>query len=303
MLGSNTILVTVLSGAVAGGTSILYGALGEVVSERAGVINVGTEGTMLVGCLASFATDVQTGNAWLGALAGLAAGAALAGVHAWLVVFRGASQLATGLAVMFLALGITSLYGAPYVSANITGFPTVKVPLLGGIPALGPMLFDHDALVYVSYGLVPLVWWMLFRTRWGLLLRTAGERPEALRAYGVSPAKVRTIAVVVGGGLAGLGGAQLATALSLTWSEGMTAGRGFIAVALVIFAAWNPLRALVGAWLFGAAITLGNVLQAHGYHVNQFVLDAVPYLLTLAVLVVLLRRRRQFAPEALGQSL
>ncbi|MDX6516584.1 MAG: ral nucleoside transport system permease protein [Gaiellaceae bacterium] len=302
MFGSHAILVTVLAGAVAGGTSILFAALGEVISERAGVINVGTEGTMLVGCLAAFVTDVQTGNAWLGALAGIAAGAALAGVHAWMVVYRNASQLATGLAVMFLALGITSLYGAPYVSSNITGFVQVKVPLLGDIPVLGPMLFDHDALVYVSYGLVPATWWLLFRTRWGLLIRTAGERPEALRAYGVSPARVRTVAVVLGGGFAGLGGAQLSTALSLTWSESMTAGRGFIAVALVIFAAWNPIRALLGAWLFGAAITLGNVLQAHGYHVNQFVLDALPYVLTLAVLVLLLRRQRQFAPEALGQG-
>jgi simple sugar transport system permease protein len=176
------------------------------------------------------------------------------------------------------------------------------VPLLGGIPLLGPMLFDHDLLVYVSYALVPATWLLLFRTRWGLLIRTAGERPEALRAYGVSPARVRTVAVILGGALAGLGGAQLSTALSLTWSEGMTAGRGFIAVALVIFAAWNPIRALAGAWLFGAAITLGNVLQAHGYHVNQFVLDALPYVLTLAVLVLLLRRQRQFAPEALGQG-
>lgn len=301
-LGSNTILVTVLAGAVAGGTSILYAALGEVISERAGVINVGTEGTMLVGCLASFVVDVQLGNAWLGALAGLAAGALLALVHAVMVVYRGASQLATGLAVMFLALGITSLYGATYVSSNISGFSPYKIPVLGGIPLLGPMLFDHDPLVYLSYAMVPATWWLLFRSRWGLLIRTAGERPEALRAYGVSPRTVRTIAVVIGGGLAGLGGAQLSTALSLTWSEGMTAGRGFIAVALVIFAAWNPIRALAGAWLFGAAITLGSVLQVHGYRVNQFALDALPYVLTLVVLVLLLRRQRQFAPEALGQG-
>jgi simple sugar transport system permease protein len=301
-LGPHTILVTVLAGAVAGGTSILYAALGEVVSERAGVINVGTEGTMLVGCLASFVVDVQTGQAWLGAFAGLAAGALLALVYALIVVYRGASQLATGLAVLFLALGITSLYGESYVSSNISGFHSWSVPGLGRIPLLGPMLFQHDPLVYVSYALVPGVWWLLFRSRFGLLIRTAGERPEALRAHGVSPATVRVVAVVIGGGLAGVGGAQLSTALSLTWSEGMTAGRGFIAVALVIFAAWNPIRALLGAWLFGAAITLGNTLQVHGYHVNQFALDALPYALTLVVLVVLLRRQRQFAPEALGQS-
>ena len=165
------------------------------------------------------------------------------------------------------------------------------------------MLFDHDPLVYLSYAVAPTVWWLLFRSRWGLLLRTAGERPEALRAYGVSPSTVRMVAVVVGGSLAGIGGTQLSTSLSLTWSEGMTSGRGFIAVALVIFAAWSPLRAVGGAYLFGAAITLGSVLQVHGYHVNQFGLDALPYVLTLAVLVLLQRNQKQLAPEALGQNI
>jgi len=303
ILGSNTLLVTVLAGAVAGGTSILYAALGEVIAERSGVINVGTEGTMLVGCLAAFVVDVETGHAWLGVLAAAFAGAGLAAVHAFMVVYRGASQLATGLALLFLALGITSLYGENYVSSNITGFLSYKVPLLGSIPVLGPMLFDHDPLVYVSYGLAPATWWFLFRSRWGLLIRTAGERPEALRAYGISPASVRSAAVMLGGAFAGVGGAQLSTALTLTWSEDMTAGRGFIAVALVIFAGWNPLRAVVGAYLFGGAIQLGAVLQVHGYQINQFVLDALPYVLTLAVLAVLERRQNQFAPEALGQNL
>jgi general nucleoside transport system permease protein len=303
ILSSHTLLVTVLAGAVAGGTSILYAALGEVVSERAGVINVGTEGTMLVGCLAAFVTDVETGHAWLGVIAAMAAGAALAFVFACMVVYRGASQLATGLAILFLALGITSLYGESFVSSDITGFLTYKVPLLGSIPVLGPVLFDHDPLVYLSFVVAPAIWWLLFRSRWGLLIRTAGERPEALRAYGISPATVRVLAVTFGGALAGIGGAQLSTALSLTWSEGMTAGRGFIAVALVIFAAWSPLRAVVGAYLFGAAITLGSVLQVHGWSVNQFALDALPYVLTLAVLTVLLRRQKHFAPESLGQNI
>jgi simple sugar transport system permease protein len=227
----------------------------------------------------------------------------MAGVHAWVVVWRGASQLATGLVVMFLSLGITALYGSSYVSANINGFTTYKIPGLGSIPVLGPMLFDHDPLVYLSYAFVPATWWLLFRSRWGLLIRTAGERPEALAAYGVSPKQVRTIAVMLGGAFAGIGGAQLSTALSLTWSEGMTAGRGFIAVSLVIFAAWRPLRVLGGAWLFGAAITLASVLQVHGVHINQFILDALPYALTLVVLVVLVRRQKDNAPEALGQNI
>jgi simple sugar transport system permease protein len=296
-------LATIIAGAVAGGTSILWAALGETISERAGVINVGTEGTMLVGAFAAFATCSQTGSAWLGVLAGAGAGAALAAVHAVVVVYRGASQLATGLVIMFLALGLTALYGAPYVSANVHGFAPYHVPGLGDLPVLGRALFQRDPLVYLSYVAVPATWWLLFRSRWGLLIRTAGERPEALRAYGVSPAAVRCAAVVLGGALAGVGGAQLSTALALTWSEGMTAGRGFIAVALVIFGSWRPLRVMAGAYLFGAALTLGSVLQVHGVAVNQFLLDALPYLLTVLVLVVLMRRQAQQTPEALGQSL
>ena len=296
-------LITILAGAIAGGTSILYAALGETISERAGVINVGTEGTMLVGALAAVAATVETGSAWLGVLAGAGAGAALAAVFAIVTIWRGGNQLAAGLALMFLALGLTSLYGASYVGGNVDGFNEVKLPLLGSLPLLGKVLFRHDVLVYVAYAVVPAVWWLLFRSRWGLLLRTAGERPETLLAYGVSPARVRTIAVITGGAFAGVGGAQLALALALSWSEGMTAGRGFIAVALVIFGAWRPLRVMGGAYLFGASITLGSVLQVHGVEINQFFLDALPYLLTIVVLVVLVRRQRQYAPEALGQPL
>jgi simple sugar transport system permease protein len=299
--GTTALLVTLMAGAVTGGTSLLFAALGETISERAGVINVGTEGAMLVGALAAFAVSVQTGNLWVGALAGAAAGAALAGVHAFMVVYRRASQLATGLVILFLALGLTSLYGEPYVRSNLHGFTAVRVPVLGRIPVLGEALFNHDPLVYVSYLLVPATFFLLFRTRWGLLMRTAGERPEALLAHGISPRLVRTIAVVLGGALAGMGGAQLSTALALSWSEGMTAGRGFIAVALVIFAGWGPVRVMAGAYLFGIAITVGSVLQVRGLQVNQFLIDSIPYLLTLSVLVVLARRRSQLAPEALGQ--
>jgi simple sugar transport system permease protein len=296
-------LVTILAGAVAGGTSILWAALGETICERAGVINVGTEGTMLVGALAAFATTVETGSPWLGVLVGAAAGAALAAVFAVITVLRGADQLATGLAIMFLGLGLTALYGADYVSGNIGGFAEIDVPGLHGLPVLGEVLFEHDALVYLGFAAVPATWWLLFRSRWGLLIRTAGERPEALAAYGTSPARVRVAAVTIGGALAGVGGAHLSTALALAWSEGMTAGRGFIAVALVVFGARRPLRVMLGAYLFGASITLGSVLQVEGVDVNQFLLHALPYLLTLAVLVVFLRRSREQPPEALGRPL
>jgi simple sugar transport system permease protein len=303
MSASQSVAVTICAGAIAGGTSILFAGLGETVSERSGVINVGTEGTMLVGALAAFAVTATSGNAWAGVAAAIVAGAALAAVHAWLVVYRSASQLATGLAVLFLALGITALYGVSYVSSNIGGFAKVRLPILGAIPFLGDVVFFQDPLTYLSYALVPLVMWVLFRTRWGLMLRSAGERPDALLAYGMSPHRVRLVATVTGGALAGIGGAQLSTALALTWSDGMTAGRGFIAVALVIFAGWNPVKVMGGAYLFGAAITLGSVLQVRGIRVNQFLLDALPYLLTIAVLVVLARLRAQAAPRALGQPL
>lgn len=300
---NHVLAVAILIGAVTGGTSILFAALGETVSERAGVINVGTEGSMLVGCLAAFAAAVKTGNPWWGVVAGAAAGAALAGVHAWMVVYRKADQLATGLVVLFLAIGITDLYGTSYVSSPVHGFKNVTIPVLGHIPVLGPVLFQHDPLVYVSYVAVPAVWWLLFRSRWGLLVRTAGEKPESLAAYGVSPARVRTMAVIAGGALAGIGGAQLSTAVALSWAENMTVGRGFIAVALVIFAAWEPFKAMAGAYLFGAAITLGSQLQVHGVRINQFFLDALPYLVTVVVLVALARKRKNAAPEALGSSL
>lgn len=300
---NHVLVVAILIGAVTGGTSILYAALGETISERAGVINVGTEGSMLAGALAAFAVSVKTGHVWIGVLGGAAAGAALASVHAWMVVYRKANQLATGLVVLFLALGLTSLYGTSYVSSPLKGFKAIKLPLLSHIPVLGPVLFDHDPLVYLSYVAVPAVWWLLFRSRWGVLLRTAGEKPESLLAYGISPARVRTLAVIAGGAFAGVGGAQLSTAVALSWAENMTVGRGFIAVALVIFAAWEPFKVMAGAYLFGAAITLGSQLQIRHVNVNQFLLDALPYLVTIVVLIALARRRKDAAPEALGHAL
>ena len=293
------LFLEVSTGAVRGGTSILFAALGETIAERAGVINLGTEGSMLTGCLAAYAVTAQTGNPWVGVLAGAVAGGLLALVHAIMVVRYRTNQLATGLVVLFLGLGLTSLFGASYVSETITPFTQWKVPLLGSIPWIGDIFFDQDPLVYLSYLAVPAVWWLLFRTRAGLLLRSAGEQPEALSAYGYSPGMVQILAVVVGGMFAGIGGAQLSTAYAQAWFENMTQGRGFIAVALVIFAAWDPIKCVGGAYLFGAALTLGPALQARGYDLNQFALDVLPYLLTLIALVFLGRKRVEHAPEGL----
>lgn len=289
----------IVTGALRGGTSILWAGLGETVSERAGVINLGTEGSMLVGALAGYAATAQSGNPWLGVLVAALAGAALSAVHAVLVVSRGANQLASGLTLYFLALGVTSLFGVGYVSEPIDGIQRLAIPGLSQIPVVGPVLFTQDPLTYLAVLAAPLVWWLLFRTRWGLLVRTAGERADALTVHGYSVRRVRYLAVVGGGALAGVGGAHLSLAYAGSWFEAMVAGRGFIAVALVIFAMWSPLRLAGGALLFGAALSLASVLQASGFRVNQFALAAVPFVLTLAVLAVIGRRTLRAAPAEL----
>lgn len=290
---------SVLAGAVRGGTSILYASLGETVAERSGTIYLGIEGSMLCGALAAYIVGVETGNPWLGIPAGIVAGAALASVHSLLVLQRRANQIAVGLVVTFLAIGLTALFGQDYVGVGVEPLPTWSIPGLADLPFVGPILFDHDPLTYLSFVLAPLLWWTFFRTRIGLSLRSAGERPEVLRTYGVSPRLVRFLALLAAGGLAGLGGAQLATAFAKNWSENMTAGRGFVAVALVIFAAWNPIKAIGGAYLFSGAVALQLQLQARGYDISPYLLEALPYLLVVIVLAATSRRREGTEPEAL----
>jgi general nucleoside transport system permease protein len=294
-----SLIIDVMSGGVRGGTSIMYAGLGETVSERAGVINLGTEGSMLVGALSAYAISVETGSPWLGALAGAVAGGLLSLIHAYLVVERGASQFASGLSLLFLALGLTSLFGATYVGQAAVTFDQWDVPVLSSIPVLGPVLFQHDPLLYLSYLIVPVVWFTLFKTRIGLLVRTAGERADSLTVHGYNVKLLRTGAVTFGGMLAGLGGAHLSIAYANAWFENMVSGRGFIAVALVIFAVWNPFRVMGGAYLFGMAIALGPALQARGYQFNQFALDVIPFLLTLVVLAVLGKRTLSSSPAEL----
>ncbi|MEO6121701.1 MAG: ABC transporter permease [Acidimicrobiales bacterium] len=296
---ASSLVVEVLAGGVIGGTSILYAAVGESYSESAGVVNLGTEGSMLVGALAAYAIAAETGNPWAGALAGAVAGGLLALLHAWLVLARGANQLANGLVVLFLALGLTSLIGANYVSRESAPFSPWKVPGLSELPWLGDILFRHDPLTYLSYALVPLSFWVLYRSGWGLLIRGVGERREVLATYGHRVGLVQYAAVTVGGVLAGVGGAQLSTAYGHAWFENMTQGRGFVACAVVIFAARQPFKVAGGAYLFGAALALSPALQARGYGINQFGLNAIPYVLIIVVLVLLGRKRAAEAPEGL----
>ncbi len=293
----------VLTGAFRSGTSILYAALGEVIVERTGVINLGLEGCMLGGACAGFIVAAETGNAYVGLLAGALAGSVFNVVLGYLVVSRRANQLATGLALQFLALGLTAIFGASYVQRRIEGLDTLQVPGLVDVPLVGQAVFQGDVL---TLGLIPaslIVWWLLYRTRWGLALRTVGESRTVAYAVGLRPAWLQYQALMVGGLLGGLGGAHLSLSYARVWIEGMTAGRGFIAVALVIFATWHPLRAVLGALLFGGAIALQLQLQARNAGVSPFLLDMLPYLLPLIALLLWRmwgRGRQNEFPEGLA---
>ena len=290
------LLEDVLVGTIRSGTSVLFAAQGEVISERAGIINLGTEGCMLMGAFSAFAVTAGTGSPYIGILAGAGAGALLGLLHGFIVITRGANQLASGLAITFLALGVTAMLGTSYVDRSINSLDIMAIPFLSDVPFIGPVLFEHDPLTYFGLVLGPLLWLFLFRTRWGLILRATGERGAVAYAYGHSPTLVRYLAVGAGGALAGVGGAQLILAYTLNWVENLTVGRGFVAVALVIFAAWDPLRATLGAFVFGGALSLQLQLQARGVDISPFLLDMTPYVLTIVILVVASRGRVQRAP-------
>lgn len=297
---STPFLESVLAGAILSGTPVLYATLGEVVDERGGIVNLGLEGVMLMGAVVGFAATVHTGSAPAGLLLGAVAGAATNTIFAYLVIAQRANQLATGLAMMFGGVGLSALLGAGYIGSRITGLNPIELPLLSSLPLIGP-LFRADALVYLAVPTAVLVWWLLFRTTWGLGLRTVGENPTAAYAAGLSPARLQYQALLLAGFLAGLAGAHLSVGIAKTWAEWMTGGRGFIAVALVIFSRWHPLRAIVGALIFGGAVALQLQLQARGAPVSPFLLDTLPYLLSLAVLLVWGGIRRHAAPASLGR--
>ncbi len=292
-----------LIGGVEGGTAILLPSLGELIGELSGVINLGTEGCMLAGALGAYAVAVTTGSALLGILGGIAAGAFFGLIHSYLSVYRKADQLASGLVVWFLALGLTSVFGTGYVNDSITPLTIISIPGLSKIPWIGPILFKHDILVYLSYALVVALVVILKKTRLGLLLRATGERPEVVGVAGNRPALVQLIAVTLGAGLAGIGGAQLSVGYVGNWFNDMTSGYGFIAVAVVLFASWKPARVMVGAYLFGVVLAASSVLQAHGIAVNQYLLDSLPYLATLIALIAVSKKGGSNAPEALTRAL
>jgi len=300
---STPLALGVLAGAILSGTSLLYATLGETLNERAGIVNLGLEGILLMGAAVGFSVASATGSAWGGLLAAGATGALGNLAFGWLVVTRRANQLASGLAMMFFGFGLSALVGAPYAGGVITGLPKWRPAWLGALPwVASTTLFNYDLLTWLAVPVAILVWWVLFRTRWGLGVRAVGESPAAAYAAGRNPAALQYQALVAGGVLGGLAGAHLSLSLTLTWAEYMTAGRGFIAIALVIFSKWNPLRAIAGALLFGGTEALQLQLQARGSEVSPFLLEMSPYLLTLVVLLAWGGARRLAAPAGLGRT-
>jgi simple sugar transport system permease protein len=263
--------------------------LGELVTEKSGVLNLGVEGMMLVGAVTSFAVAATTGNPWLGVVAGMLAGAALALVFATIALSLMANQVATGLALSLFGVGLSAYVGQGYISRVIDGIKPLAIPGLSDLPIVGKLLFGHNPLVYLSLLLFVAIEWFLHRTRAGLIVRAVGESPQSAHAIGYPVVRIRYLAVLFGGACSGLGGAYLAVAYTPLWTEGMTAGRGWIALALVVFATWKPWRVLAGAYLFGGVTLATFQAQAEGVEIPSEVLAMLPYVATIIVLAVISR--------------
>ena len=296
--------IQILIAAVGMGTPLLFATLGGVISERAGVINLGMEGLMLIGALVAFVVMLNTGNYFYSVVAAALASGIVSMIHGIVCLMLRASQIASGLAMTFFGSGLSGLLGDKLTGETVEPLTRIPIPGLNAIPILGRVLFNQDILVYFSFLCVLLSWWMLFKTRLGLNIRSMGEAPEVCDSLGLSVLSYRFFAVVGGGMLIGIGGAYFPLALTPFWVDGITAGRGWIAVALVIFAFWDPIKALGGAYLFGIALALELRLQILGIEISPYYLKMLPYVLTIIVLTLAtIRYNRlgiQVMPLALG---
>ena len=294
-------ILGVLSSAIFSGTSLLYATLGEVVNERAGIVNLGLEGVLLISAATGYGVTFMTGNPFIGVLAAAAAGGLVNLLFGFLVISRKANQLASGLAIMFFGYGLSALIGNPFVGKMIKSLPRYALPGLSELPLKFSSLFKFDLLIYLVLPMAVFVWWLLYRTRWGLGLRAVGENADTAFASGRNPHKIKYQALVVGGMLAGLGAAHLSIAFTMNWAEYMTGGRGFIAIALVIFSKWHPIRAIAGVLIFSGAVAFQLLLQTSGVRISPFLLDMIPFVLTLGVLLIWGGTRKQSAPASLGR--
>ncbi len=293
--------VLLIASLMVSATPILLAAMGEMVVEKSGVLNLGVEGMMITGAITGFAIAVNTGSPALGFIAAAAGAAMLALAFGILTQFLLSNQVATGLGLTLVGLGLSSLIGKPYEGIKSPTLPRLDLGPLSDIPVLGRMLFSHDIMVYFSLALVAAVWAVLKFTRAGLVLRAVGESHDAAHALGYKVVRVRLLAILFGGACAGLGGAYLSLVRVPQWTEGMTAGAGWIALAIVVFASWRAGRVLVGAYLFGGITVLQLNLQAAGAQVPVALLSASPYLITILVLVIISVRGVHGAPASLGR--
>jgi len=301
---SETLLLIALT-IITAATPLVFASIGELVVERSGVLNLGIEGMMLAGAVCSFLTVHASGNAILGVLAGILAGMLMALIFGFLTLTLQSSQVATGLALTIFGIGVSALLGQPLVGIAYEGLPAIHLPFLSELPVLGRLLFQHDILVYGSFLIVPLVGWFLSRTRAGLILRAVGDSHDAAHALGYHVILVRYLATLFGGACAGIAGAYLSMAYAPMWIENMSAGRGWIALALVVFATWQPGRLLFGAYLFGGISILQLHGQALGINVPSQLMSMLPYLTTIVVLVLISRdhgRIRRNAPASIGKA-
>lgn len=293
-------LLTIITAA----TPLVFAAIGELITEKSGVLNLGVEGMMLAGAVCSFAMVIITGNEVLGILSGMLAGMVLAFIFGVLCLTLQASQVATGLALTIFGVGLSSLLGQSMVGVAYEGLPKLDLPVLSDLPIVGPLLFQHDALVYGSFVLLALVTWFLYRTRSGLILRAVGDSHDAAHALGYGVIRIRYLATMFGGACAGIAGSYLSLAYSPMWVENMTSGRGWIALALVVFASWRPGRVLFGAYLFGAISIMQLHGQAWGLQLPSQWMSMLPYIATIVVLVLISRDQgkiRRNAPACIGK--
>ena len=297
--------VAIASSAVGAATPLVYAALGELVTERSGVLNLGVEGMMLVGAMSGFAMGVSSGSLWLAFLTAAGAGALIALLFGALTLSLQTNQVATGMALTLFGVGLSAFAGRSFVGLPIARVPPLHIPVLSDLPVLGPLLFRYDPLVYLSIVLCALIAWFLQRTRAGLRLRAVGEAPAVAHSLGEPVTRIRYLAVLFGGAMSGIAGAYLSTALTPMWVEGMSAGRGWIALALVVFGTWKPWRVLGGAYLFGTVTVLQLYAQGLGVHIPSEFLSMLPYAATIVVLVVICRNPRTILlnqPASLGRS-
>ncbi len=297
-------LALLLAATLSAGTLLAFAALGLLINERAGVVNLGAEGMMLVAAIAGYATAFHTGSDLLGFAAGAASGALLAAAFGVLVIWLNTNQVATGLALSLFGAGFSAFVGIGYVQERLGPRPRFEIPLLADLPFIGPALFRQHPLVYAAMALTALLAWMLYRTRAGRVLRAVGESPESAHALGYPVRRIRMAAVVAGGALCGISGAYVSTVYTPLWVEGMVAGKGWIALALTTFATWRPGRALLGAYLFGGVTMLQFHLQSEGVQIASQWLAMLPYLATIAVLVLISRNAgfiRINMPASLGK--